>query len=179
MQPPHTLTHSGRSPPAPPQQEGTNEAEGPKSPPPPLPRRSFLSNKSMTQESKCGRRVDRMEGWWEWMGKAPVQACAHTHTHTRKQGGLLSLSCTLPVSLSLGAALLRIITCLLSQCQSLGRRQRDIGKIILWTDLCSGYHMCPCYQLFGFGPGGGGKWHSGMQIIGMMNKHRNYNRKWF
>lgn len=103
-------------------------------------------NKSRKQESS--KKTDVWTGWkrWQqWMGKMPVQAtkrCAHaiTHTPTHRYScwcicpHFLSVSHTqthYTLSVSLSTLVLQIITCLLSQCQSLGRRQRDIGKVII------------------------------------------------
>lgn len=74
-----------------------------------------------------------MREQWQWMGKVPVQAttrCAEAFTHTHRLVYHHSLTPTLSFTLSLSTLLLQVITCLLSQCQSLGRRQRDIGQII-------------------------------------------------
>lgn len=85
------------------------------------------------------------------MGKAPVQAtirCAHafSHTHIYIYIHRLFISVFLSRFLSytlksLSTLLLQVITCLLSQCQSLGRRQRDIGKIIIGK-ICAAVITC-------------------------------------
>ena len=80
------------------------------------------------------------------MGKAPVEAttrCVHAFTHTHSHwilhsGFFFSIpvshfkhSFSQSVSLSLNTLLLRIITCLLSQCQSLGEDKETLGRLLL------------------------------------------------
>lgn len=71
------LHHSG---------EVMDEAEGPKSPTSPTIASS--KNKSRKRKSSKSRHTDKMRGWWQWMGKVPIQAtkrCSHAFTHTHIQ----------------------------------------------------------------------------------------------
>lgn len=93
--------------------EAMDEAEGPKVPTSPTIASS--KNKSRKRKSSKRRHTDKMRGWWQWMGKVPIQAtkrCSHAYTHTHRLS-LYLLSLPLIHTLSLSPSLFFPLTTLL------------------------------------------------------------------
>lgn len=120
--------------------------------PPPRPK-LLVKNKSTKRISNKQRHTVKMRGWWQWMGKVPVQATKRwshtfTHRHTRISRWFLQLSSltsfhtqTLSVSpLFFQHSALLSHYLLVKPMPELGKETKRHWEDYYWKDLCS-HHM--------------------------------------